>query len=95
MEGAARRIHGAGEFGQHAVADRLHDAPAMGCDAGSGDCFSERLEPGQGGLFVGMYQAGVVLDRSRQHRRQPSLHPLTRHKTSNFFHVGATSKHFG
>jgi len=52
LDGAAQRIHHAGEFDQHAVACSLDNTAMMLGDSGIDERFPDRLEPRQCAFFV-------------------------------------------
>ncbi len=76
----ARRIDGAGELDQHAVAGGLDDAAVMRGDAGIDQGLPEHLQLGQRALLVTAHQPAIAGDVSRQHRRQSPIHALAGQK---------------
>jgi hypothetical protein len=76
----AYSIDGTGKLDQHSVARGLDDPPAMLGNGGVNEGLPDRLEPTQRAFLVCTHQAAVSGDISRQHRRQPSFHPLSGQK---------------
>jgi hypothetical protein len=76
FNGAAYRIHDAGELYQHAVARGLDDPAAMGGDRRVNEGPSDGLEPGQRAFLVSSHETAVPGDVRRQHSRQSPFDPL-------------------
>ncbi len=96
FDGTSRRIDGAGELDQHAVAGCLDDASAMLSDFGIDERFSESLEMSERAFLVGTHQTAIASDIRRQNSRQSPFHALVGHDASE---VGKSvpniSQHFG
>jgi|SRR6266446_7882234 len=68
-----QRVDNAGELDQQAIAGRLDDTAMMGSNFRI-DLFSaERLEPAEGPFLVGLDQARIAGDISREDRREPTF----------------------
>ncbi len=76
FHGATHGLHHAGKLDKHAVAGSLHNAPAMRGDSGIDKGLSERLQIGEGALFVAAHQTAVAGDIRRQYSRQPPFNTL-------------------
>jgi len=73
--GAPRRVYGAGEFDQHAVAGGLDDAASMLGDRRIEKRLPQCLELRERAFLVTTHQTAVAGNIRRQHSRQPSFHP--------------------
>ena len=77
-DGAAHRLHRAGELGQHAVAAGA-EHPAVMPDDQAVDNFPIGLEGSKRRLFIGRHQPRVALDIGGEDCRKPSLDTLRGH----------------
>ena len=69
LDRASRRVHGAGELDQRAVAGGLDDAASVGGYSGVSKGVSDSLQPGQRAFFVSTHQTAVSGNIHRQNSR--------------------------